>query len=111
MKTACPGKWRYDVVFGLLMLTVSALGVRLWFLMRGLRPSALRLAERQQLKTTRLPARGGNIYVNRNIIGAVVGAQPFGGERLSGTGPKAGGPHLFEHGLVNSIDSCLADPL
>ena len=37
--------------------------------------------------------RAGNIYVNRNQIGAVVGAQPFGGEALSGTGPKAGGPH------------------
>ena len=37
--------------------------------------------------------RVGNIYVNRNIIGAVVGVQPFGGEGLSGTGPKAGGPH------------------
>ena len=37
-------------------------------------------------------ARSGNIYVNRNIVGAVVGVQPFGGEGLSGTGPKAGGP-------------------
>src|SRR4029078_9473941 len=37
-------------------------------------------------------ARAGNIYVNRNMIGAVVGVQPFGGEGLSGTGPKAGGP-------------------
>src|SRR5204863_3813515 len=36
--------------------------------------------------------RAGNIYVNRNIIGAVVGVQPFGGRGLSGTGPKAGGP-------------------
>ena len=35
----------------------------------------------------------GNIYINRNIIGAVVGVQPFGGHGLSGTGPKAGGPH------------------
>ncbi|MGI9412461.1 MAG: bifunctional proline dehydrogenase/L-glutamate gamma-semialdehyde dehydrogenase PutA [Hyphomicrobiales bacterium] len=35
----------------------------------------------------------GNVYVNRNQIGAVVGSQPFGGEGLSGTGPKAGGPH------------------
>ena len=34
----------------------------------------------------------GNIYVNRNMIGAVVGTQPFGGSGLSGTGPKAGGP-------------------
>ena len=37
----------------------------------------------------------GNIYVNRNMIGAVVGVQPFGGEGLSGTGPKAGGPHYL----------------
>jgi len=40
-------------------------------------------------------AHVGNIYVNRNIIGAVVGVQPFGGEGLSGTGPKAGGPHYL----------------
>ena len=39
--------------------------------------------------------RAGNIYVNRNIVGAVVGVQPFGGDRLSGTGPKAGGPHYL----------------
>lgn len=41
----------------------------------------------------RLPV--GNTYVNRNMIGAVVGVQPFGGEHLSGTGPKAGGPHYI----------------
>ena len=40
-------------------------------------------------------AHTGNVYVNRNIIGAVVGLQPFGGEGLSGTGPKAGGPHYL----------------
>ncbi len=40
-------------------------------------------------------ARVGNLYVNRNQIGAVVGAQPFGGEGLSGTGPKAGGPNYL----------------
>jgi RHH-type transcriptional regulator, proline utilization regulon repressor / proline dehydrogenase / delta 1-pyrroline-5-carboxylate dehydrogenase len=40
-------------------------------------------------------AKIGNIYVNRNQIGAVVGVQPFGGEGLSGTGPKAGGPHYL----------------
>jgi len=39
--------------------------------------------------------RVGNAYVNRNMIGAVVGVQPFGGEGLSGTGPKAGGPHYL----------------
>jgi RHH-type proline utilization regulon transcriptional repressor/proline dehydrogenase/delta 1-pyrroline-5-carboxylate dehydrogenase len=40
-------------------------------------------------------AKVGNIYVNRNMVGAVVGVQPFGGEGLSGTGPKAGGPHYL----------------
>jgi len=42
--------------------------------------------------------RVGNVYLNRNMIGAVVGVQPFGGRGLSGTGPKAGGPftlHAF----------------
>jgi RHH-type transcriptional regulator, proline utilization regulon repressor / proline dehydrogenase / delta 1-pyrroline-5-carboxylate dehydrogenase len=39
--------------------------------------------------------RVGNVYVNRNMIGAVVGVQPFGGRGLSGTGPKAGGPHYL----------------
>ncbi|MFN4277952.1 MAG: trifunctional transcriptional regulator/proline dehydrogenase/L-glutamate gamma-semialdehyde dehydrogenase [Ferrovibrio sp.] len=43
----------------------------------------------------------GNLYVNRNIIGAVVGVQPFGGHGLSGTGPKAGGP-LYLHRLLQS---------
>jgi RHH-type proline utilization regulon transcriptional repressor/proline dehydrogenase/delta 1-pyrroline-5-carboxylate dehydrogenase len=41
-------------------------------------------------------ARVGNVYVNRNMIGAVVGVQPFGGCGLSGTGPKAGGPHYLQ---------------
>ncbi len=39
--------------------------------------------------------RAGNVYVNRNMIGAVVGVQPFGGRGLSGTGPKAGGPYYL----------------
>nr|MBL8410696.1 bifunctional proline dehydrogenase/L-glutamate gamma-semialdehyde dehydrogenase PutA [Dechloromonas sp.] len=42
-------------------------------------------------------AHVGNIYVNRNMVGAVVGVQPFGGEGLSGTGPKAGGPLYLPH--------------
>jgi len=56
-------------------------------------------------------ARIGNTYVNRNQIGAVVGAQPFGGERLSGTGPKIGGPHYlyrFATERVLSIDTTAA---
>ncbi len=40
-------------------------------------------------------AQAGNVYINRNMIGAVVGVQPFGGQGLSGTGPKAGGPHYL----------------
>ena len=46
-------------------------------------------------------AHAGNVYVNRNIVGAVVGVQPFGGEGLSGTGPKAGGP-LYLYRLLAS---------
>ncbi len=56
-------------------------------------------------------ARVGNFYVNRNQIGAVVGSQPFGGEGLSGTGPKAGGPHYvtrFATERVTTIDTTAA---
>ena len=55
--------------------------------------------------------RVGNAYVNRNMIGAVVGVQPFGGERLSGTGPKGGGPrylHRFATERTLSIDTTAA---
>ncbi len=50
----------------------------------------------------------GNMYVNRNMVGAVVGVQPFGGEGLSGTGPKAGGPHYLyrfctEHAISTNV--------
>ncbi len=56
-------------------------------------------------------ARVGNFYVNRNQIGAVVESQPFGGEGLSGTGPKAGGPHYlarFATERVTTIDTTAA---
>ena len=49
-----------------------------------------RIEEKAQYLAAR--SRAGNVYVNRNMIGAVVGVQPFGGRGLSGTGPKAGGP-------------------
>ena len=52
-----------------------------------------RIDETVDYLTSRLSV--GNMYVNRNMIGAVVGVQPFGGEGLSGTGPKAGGPHYL----------------
>ena len=51
--------------------------------------------------------RVGNLYVNRNQIGAVVGVQPFGGEGLSGTGPKAGGPIY----LYRLMQNCSAKKL
>ncbi|KTD26861.1 bifunctional proline dehydrogenase/L-glutamate gamma-semialdehyde dehydrogenase PutA [Legionella israelensis] len=53
----------------------------------------------------------GNCYVNRNMTGAIVGLQPFGGEELSGTGPKAGGPHYLLrlcHERVYTIDTTAA---
>ncbi|WP_041357238.1 bifunctional proline dehydrogenase/L-glutamate gamma-semialdehyde dehydrogenase PutA [Methylorubrum extorquens] len=52
-----------------------------------------RIEETAERITEALPH--GNVYVNRNMIGAVVGSQPFGGSGLSGTGPKAGGPHYL----------------
>ena len=55
-------------------------------------------------------AEAGNLYVNRNIIGAVVGVQPFGGSGLSGTGPKAGGP-LYLGRLMPHPPSALLDGL
>jgi RHH-type proline utilization regulon transcriptional repressor/proline dehydrogenase/delta 1-pyrroline-5-carboxylate dehydrogenase len=53
----------------------------------------------------RIAARlaNGNVYVNRNMIGAVVGSQPFGGSGLSGTGPKAGGPHYLHRLALEQV--------
>jgi RHH-type proline utilization regulon transcriptional repressor/proline dehydrogenase/delta 1-pyrroline-5-carboxylate dehydrogenase len=45
-------------------------------------------------------SNAGNVYINRNMIGAIVGVQPFGGRGLSGTGPKAGGPHYLPRLMV-----------
>ncbi|KAA8998999.1 trifunctional transcriptional regulator/proline dehydrogenase/L-glutamate gamma-semialdehyde dehydrogenase [Affinibrenneria salicis] len=56
-------------------------------------------------------ARVGNLYVNRNMVGAVVGVQPFGGEGLSGTGPKAGGPLYLYRLLAQRPENALADAL
>lgn len=49
----------------------------------------------ERIERVRARVNVGNFYVNRNQIGAIVGSQPFGGESLSGTGPKAGGPHYI----------------
>ena len=55
-------------------------------------------------------AEVGNLYVNRNMVGAVVGVQPFGGEGLSGTGPKAGGPLYLYRLLAARPDDALVEP-
>ena len=63
------------------------------------------------VELVRRRARVGNLYANRSMIGAVVGVQPFGGEGLSGTGPKAGGPrylHRFATERSVSIDTTAA---
>ncbi|SFG23842.1 L-proline dehydrogenase /delta-1-pyrroline-5-carboxylate dehydrogenase [Palleronia marisminoris] len=66
---------------------IQAINSRAYGLTFGLHT---RIDDRVQYVTDRIKA--GNLYVNRNQIGAIVGSQPFGGEGLSGTGPKAGGP-------------------
>ncbi len=52
-------------------------------------------------------AKAGNVYINRNMVGAVVGVQPFGGEGLSGTGPKAGGPMYLYRLLARRPDDAM----
>ncbi len=64
-----------------------------------------RIDDRVQHIVDRIKA--GNIYVNRNQIGAIVGSQPFGGEGLSGTGPKAGGPHYVPR-FCQPASSCIS---
>ncbi len=78
-------RWRGDI--DAVVAQVNALGYGLTLgIQTRIDSRAMRIAE---------SARIGNVYVNRNMIGAVVGVQPFGGEGLSGTGPKAGGPHYL----------------
>ncbi|MBP6542767.1 MAG: L-glutamate gamma-semialdehyde dehydrogenase [Piscinibacter sp.] len=78
-------RWKGDI--DAVVAQVNALGYGLTLgIQTRIDSRALRIAN---------AARIGNVYVNRNMIGAVVGVQPFGGEGLSGTGPKAGGPHYL----------------
>jgi RHH-type transcriptional regulator, proline utilization regulon repressor / proline dehydrogenase / delta 1-pyrroline-5-carboxylate dehydrogenase len=88
-------------VFGPILHVVRYRGAELDELLDALARSGygltLGIHSRISATATRAVARlpTGNIYVNRNMIGAVVGVQPFGGSGLSGTGPKAGGPHYL----------------
>ena len=54
-------------------------------------------------------SRAGNLYINRNMIGAIVGVQPFGGRGLSGTGPKAGGPNYLPRLMMEKVTPELAE--
>ncbi|PVX30412.1 L-glutamate gamma-semialdehyde dehydrogenase [Sphingomonas pokkalii] len=75
---------------GQLAETVARVNAEGFGLTMGLHSRIARSAELVEAE-----ARVGNLYINRSMIGAVVGSQPFGGEGLSGTGPKAGGPHYL----------------
>jgi RHH-type proline utilization regulon transcriptional repressor/proline dehydrogenase/delta 1-pyrroline-5-carboxylate dehydrogenase len=75
---------------GALEDTIARVNARGYGLTMGLHSRIARAAELVESE-----ARVGNLYINRSMIGAVVGSQPFGGEGLSGTGPKAGGPHYL----------------
>ena len=75
---------------GMMEQVVERVNARGFGLTMGLHSRIARSGE-----TVERAARVGNLYINRSMIGAVVGSQPFGGEGLSGTGPKAGGPHYL----------------
>jgi RHH-type proline utilization regulon transcriptional repressor/proline dehydrogenase/delta 1-pyrroline-5-carboxylate dehydrogenase len=76
---------------GRLVETIDAVNAKGFGLTMGLHSRIARSGEVAEAQ-----ARVGNLYINRSMIGAVVGSQPFGGEGLSGTGPKAGGPHYLQ---------------
>jgi RHH-type proline utilization regulon transcriptional repressor/proline dehydrogenase/delta 1-pyrroline-5-carboxylate dehydrogenase len=75
---------------GALSETIARVNAKGYGLTMGLHSRIARAGEVAEAE-----AAVGNLYVNRSMIGAVVGSQPFGGEGLSGTGPKAGGPHYL----------------
>ena len=98
-------------VFGPVLHVVRFAGDRLPQVCEALNATGygLTLGLHTRIETTvedvRARVRVGNLYVNRNQIGAVVGAQPFGGEGLSGTGPKAGGPHYLQRFATERVIS------
>ena len=91
---------------GKLEETIARVNAKGFGLTMGLHSRIARAADLVEAR-----AHVGNLYVNRSMIGAVVGSQPFGGEGLSGTGPKAGGPHYlprFCAERVTTIDTTSA---
>jgi RHH-type proline utilization regulon transcriptional repressor/proline dehydrogenase/delta 1-pyrroline-5-carboxylate dehydrogenase len=89
-------RWRAEA----LDEVIAAIGATGYGLTAGIHT---RVGGRAERIARALPA--GNVYVNRNTIGAVVGSQPFGGSGLSGTGPKAGGPHYLQRFAVEQVVS------
>ena len=85
---------------GDLEATVAKINAKGFGLTMGLHSRIARNAE-----TVEALGRVGNLYVNRSMIGAIVGSQPFGGEGLSGTGPKAGGPHYLYRFCAERVTS------
>ena len=91
---------------GKLAETIAAVNSKGYGLTMGLHSRIARAGELVEATAT-----VGNLYINRSMIGAVVGSQPFGGEGLSGTGPKAGGPHYLQRFCVEravSVDTTSA---
>jgi RHH-type proline utilization regulon transcriptional repressor/proline dehydrogenase/delta 1-pyrroline-5-carboxylate dehydrogenase len=85
---------------GQLVETVRRVNASGFGLTMGLHSRIARAAE-----TVEEASEAGNLYVNRSMIGAIVGSQPFGGEGLSGTGPKAGGPHYLPRFCAERVTS------
>jgi RHH-type transcriptional regulator, proline utilization regulon repressor / proline dehydrogenase / delta 1-pyrroline-5-carboxylate dehydrogenase len=85
---------------GTLVETVQRINAKGYGLTMGLHSRIARAAEEVEAL-----ARVGNLYVNRSMIGAIVGSQPFGGEGQSGTGPKAGGPHYLTRFCTERVTS------
>src|SRR3954466_14646163 len=85
---------------GRLAETVARVNASGFGLTMGLHSRIARAAE-----TVEEAGTVGNLYVNRSMIGAIVGSQPFGGEGLSGTGPKAGGPHYLPRFCAERVTS------
>jgi RHH-type transcriptional regulator, proline utilization regulon repressor / proline dehydrogenase / delta 1-pyrroline-5-carboxylate dehydrogenase len=85
---------------GRLEETIAAVNAKGFGLTMGLHSRIARVSDLVEAR-----ASVGNLYINRSMVGAVVGSQPFGGEGLSGTGPKAGGPHYLNRFCVERTTS------
>jgi RHH-type proline utilization regulon transcriptional repressor/proline dehydrogenase/delta 1-pyrroline-5-carboxylate dehydrogenase len=88
-------RWKGDLAETVKRVNSSGFGLTM-----GLHSRIARAAE-----TVEETGTVGNLYVNRSMIGAIVGSQPFGGEGLSGTGPKAGGPHYLPRFCTERVTS------